>query len=550
MEILSDTGGVDFRPYMRRLHVTIEDHWYPLIPPSALPPTMKSGVVTLELSILKNGDLRELRVAQSSGDAEFDRAAWGAISTSAPLPVLPAEYSSESLRLRCKFFYNPSKTTKAAMPERQRQIYEQGLAEIRAENWGNAEQLLQQAVEWDSSLDLAWNNLGRARMYLHKFAEAEAAFRKFLSLKPADSLPYAQLAWALASEKKYADAAELLEKRVAAVPGDGDAHRRLGIVYLRLHRPEAAVREFENAWHLLPNNESVNYDLGLAYLQLSRNDEAAAAFERSIAIKRTAGKLNDAAYELSKFKTHLGLAETWANSAVGEVETELNQVTLQTSQTDTTTLLRKLSMYWDTLGWIKFQKEDLSTAENYVRAAWELADDTTIGNHLARVYEGKGRKSDAAEAYAQTLAAVPSGAALSDDEKEAHDRLAALLGGEVLVDARVNESRRRFKDRRSVQIDNSAGAEGITEYKVMVGPGSKLTDLQATNSDSRFDKLSPVIRAAAMPQSFPDGGILQLPRAGILACAGSDRPCQFMLLSAGSSARSFSSSPSTSSTEP
>jgi TonB family protein len=543
MQILSETDGVDFGPYMKRLKVTVQNSWYPLVPSVALPPTMKSGRVIVEFAIMKNGDLRDMRITQSSGDIAMDRAAFGAIANARPLPVLPSEFTRDYLRVRSAFLYNPRTASETKTAEKPMQVYNQGLAEVRGQNWGNAERLMQQAVELDSTFDLAWNNLGRARMYLRKYAEAETAFRRFLALKPDDALPYAQLAWALTTEKKYAEAAELLEKRIASHPDDGDAHRRLGFVYVLMHRPEPAVPVLEKASRLLPNSEAVFYYLGLADLQAHRNDEAALAFERSIAIKGSESTLNNCAYELAKSKTHLDLAETWAQRAVSEVETELNQVTLQTVSANTTALLRRASMYWDTLGWIKFEKGDLPVAERYVRAGWELADSTTIGWHLARIYEDQQRKSEAIEAYAQTLAAIPGDRELTDDEKEARKRLATLLGREALVDARVNESRPRFKELRSVQIANRSGAEGITEYQVMVGAGAKLKDLRVVNSDGQLDELADALRSAPMPQSFPDSGILTLPRAGILTCTGSGRPCKFTLLSAGDAARSLSSAP-------
>lgn len=122
MEILSDTGGVDFGPYMKRLDVEVQKHWNPLIPDVALPPTMKSGVVTLEFAIMKDGTIKGLKLANSSGDDSLDRAAWGAIISSTPLPRLPAEYAHEYLLLRTRFFYNPSRGEKAAADKDQVQM--------------------------------------------------------------------------------------------------------------------------------------------------------------------------------------------------------------------------------------------------------------------------------------------------------------------------------------------------------------------------------------------------------------------------------------------
>ena len=109
MEILSDTLGVDFGPYMKRLHYTVQNHWDPLIPESALPPVMKKGVVVIEFSIGRDGKVSGMKLISSSGDVALDRAAWGAITDAIPLPRLPAQFAGEYLELRARFYYNPDK---------------------------------------------------------------------------------------------------------------------------------------------------------------------------------------------------------------------------------------------------------------------------------------------------------------------------------------------------------------------------------------------------------------------------------------------------------
>ncbi len=109
MEILSDTLGVDFGPYMKRLRFTVQNHWDPLIPESAMPPVMKKGVVVIEFSIDKTGHVSGMKLVSSSGDVALDRAAWGAITDSIPLPNLPAQFAGKYLELRARFYYNPDK---------------------------------------------------------------------------------------------------------------------------------------------------------------------------------------------------------------------------------------------------------------------------------------------------------------------------------------------------------------------------------------------------------------------------------------------------------
>jgi TonB family protein len=109
LEILSDTMGVDFGPYMKRLKFSVQNHWEPLIPESALPPVMKKGVVVIEFAITKEGKVRGMKLIAGSGDVALDRAAWGAITDAIPLPNLPVAFSGEFLLIRARFYYNPDK---------------------------------------------------------------------------------------------------------------------------------------------------------------------------------------------------------------------------------------------------------------------------------------------------------------------------------------------------------------------------------------------------------------------------------------------------------
>jgi len=106
LEVLSDTEGVDFSPYLKRVVDNVRENWYRIIPESA---EMKKGNLAIEFVILKDGSIAGLKLVSSSGDIALDRAAWGGITASNPFPQLPAEFNGKFLALRFKFMYNPDK---------------------------------------------------------------------------------------------------------------------------------------------------------------------------------------------------------------------------------------------------------------------------------------------------------------------------------------------------------------------------------------------------------------------------------------------------------
>ncbi len=106
LDVLSDTMGVDFGPYLQRVLHDVKQNWYNAIPESA---QMKKGKLSIEFAIFKDGKVAGMKLVAGSGDIPLDRAAWAGITASDPFPPLPSEFGGQYLALRFTFFYNPSK---------------------------------------------------------------------------------------------------------------------------------------------------------------------------------------------------------------------------------------------------------------------------------------------------------------------------------------------------------------------------------------------------------------------------------------------------------
>ena len=416
-------------------------------------------------------------------------------------------------------------------------LYKRGQEEAKRKNWANAIEAFGSAVKADPQYPEAWRELGRAHMYARQYPDAEAAFRKYLELAPGDHLAYLNMAWALYTEKKYELEEDLLVKRIAVAPKDGDALFRLGTAYLALHLPEQAVPVLERSVVQFPKYVQAHYSLGRAYLETHQDDRAVETFRKVLKLDDSENILNSVAYDLAEHASNLDVAENWSQLSIGVVEKELNETSLSNVQSQTWASLVKLSEYWDTMGWIKFQQSKLEVAEKYLFAAWQVAEDPTIGMHLGRLYEAQGRQSDAVEMYLAALEIIPANQGLSDDAKETRKRLADILGGYSQVDNRLAQGRNKKSSLRTVSIANGVGAQGIAQYTVIIDANSKAVDLVATSADDPLATLHDAVRAAAMPQSFPDTTLKKLPRLSTLACAAADQPCVFTLLSAYSRSR-------------
>lgn len=106
VEVLSDTQGVDFGPYLRRIIGDIRRTWIPLIPEEARPPLNKQGETLIRFTILPDGRIGAMTLDGSSHDEAINRAAWSGITGVGQFPPLPSSFHGPNLELRIEFLVN------------------------------------------------------------------------------------------------------------------------------------------------------------------------------------------------------------------------------------------------------------------------------------------------------------------------------------------------------------------------------------------------------------------------------------------------------------
>jgi len=148
-DVLSDTQGVDFGPYLQRILQDVRENWHRAIPESA---KMDKGKVAIEFAITKDGKIPDMRLVATSNDVALDRAAWAGISASNPFPPLPTEFTGPYLALRFRFYYNPDKSDLTCVevsisPPGELQVPVGGSKRVTAMVTGTKEN----AVEWSVS---------------------------------------------------------------------------------------------------------------------------------------------------------------------------------------------------------------------------------------------------------------------------------------------------------------------------------------------------------------------------------------------------------------
>ncbi|HEX9760876.1 MAG TPA: DUF3857 domain-containing protein, partial [Candidatus Acidoferrales bacterium] len=334
----------------------------------------------------------------------------------------------------------------ASLPETVKadDLYQAGIAAFNNGDYRAAVQLFRRVTEKEPQHQYAWNNLGRAHLALREFDAAVQAIRKQTEVNPFDEFAWNNLGRALWLQQKYDEAETAFRKQIEVNPLDRFAHANLGAMYREQRKYAEAVDSLERAVAIAPDNAVLHVNLGQAYLNLKEADKALAAFDRAVEISPSPTVWNNIAYELSLHNAHLDRAERYAESAVGTTVATLRHATLERATMNDMALVTSIAAYWDTLGWIRFQRGDLDGAESYIRAAWLLDLHGEVGDHLGQIREKRGQKELAARTYALALLATRP-------PPETRDRLAALVGADK-VDSEIDKARKEAADLRVISL--------------------------------------------------------------------------------------------------
>ena len=412
-----------------------------------------------------------------------------------------------------------------AVPETAKagELHEAGLSALQNGNFPAAVELFKRVLEIEPKHKRAWYDLGRAYLAMLQWERGVTALRKQIELNPYDGSAHNSLGLALWQLRKFDEAADAFRKQIEINPLDRAAHAGLGMVYLEMRKYAEAVPALEKAVALRPTDPLAHVSLGQAYLNVGQTDKALEAFDKAVELAPIPTVWNNVAYQLSLKKVRLDRAQQYAESAVAATAAALRNVQLDRLSMNDLRNVSGLAAYWDTLGWVHFQRGDLEKAEQYIYASWLLDQHGEVGDHLAQIYEKRGEKEKALRTYAQALAAtrpVP----------ETHARLAALVGGKEKVEALVSKAGPELSEMRTVKLGKLSKEAASAEYFVVLAPGPKLEEVGFVSGSDKLRPFAEAFRSVSYPVAFPDETPTKLVRRGILSCSGATGECSFVLL--------------------
>ncbi len=406
------------------------------------------------------------------------------------------------------------------------ELLESGVAALNSGNPRAAIPMLQRVVELDPKTKDGWNYLGLAYLRLGRFDEAANAFLKQADLNPYDEHVYNYLGFTFQQQQRYADAAAAFRKQIEVNPLDPVAHAALGGLFLEEHKYADAVPELDKATILSPDNAELQVSLGQAYINTGEKEKALAAFEKGVELAQTPAVWNNVAYNLAEHKIELDKAQQYAESAVSATAANLRNIELSHLSLEQLNEVASLGVYWDTLGWVYFQKGDLPDAERYIRASWLLNEHGEVGDHLAQIDAKHGENAQAIHMYSLALGAPHS-------VPETRARLSELLGSSATIEDLVTEARPELAKRRTFSIGKGLSENAQADFFVLLSPGAKDPKIDAVQFVSGSQNLRPLaerLRSVDFGGMFPDASPAKIVRRGTLSCSAATGNCTFTLI--------------------
>jgi TonB family protein len=106
VELLTDSEGIDFKPYIQAVYSTVSYRWMLAMPTSVQ--LGEQGRNVIKFRILRDGTVPtdSLKIEISSQKKDLDQASLRAIQKAAPFKHLPEKFSKPFIELRFSFFYN------------------------------------------------------------------------------------------------------------------------------------------------------------------------------------------------------------------------------------------------------------------------------------------------------------------------------------------------------------------------------------------------------------------------------------------------------------
>jgi tetratricopeptide (TPR) repeat protein len=397
---------------------------------------------------------------------------------------------------------------------------------------------LYRAVSADPKFTRAWVILGSILIAQHQVDAGVDAFHKAMAADPTEAAIPKALGLALMANSRFEDAVPMWQDYVKEHPDDTEGRVALGVCLTQLKRYSEAAATYEAAPKNSTDQANLQASLAAVYLLAGDREKAGTIFGKLADIDPKGETFNDAAYQMADANLNLPVALDYAKKAVRAAEEESQKITLADLKVEDLRKIEELSAYWDTLGWVDERMSNLEEAEQYLRAAWNLTQDSTVANHLCQVYERMHKTASAIQMcrLAAYRLSMSKRIALSQADKETDEVQKRLdhLTGHAKSNSNMVETSELVSRERNFKVTRFSPGPESAEFFVLLGSDGKSKTFKV--EDSKFisgsDKMKlqgKQLKSIDFNFSAPSGVVTRFVRRGILGCYQFSG-CSFVLL--------------------
>jgi Tfp pilus assembly protein PilF len=160
--------------------------------------------------------------------------------------------------------------------------FQRGFALLKQERYAEAEAAYRQAIELKPDYALAYNNLGKVLHDQGRVDEAIAEYQKAIQLDPKIAMAHANLGGALYNKGRVDEAMTECQKALELDPKNAIAHNNLGLVLERKGRWDEGIAEYQQAIKLDPKFAIAHNNLGNSLKSKGQVDEAIAEYQKAL----------------------------------------------------------------------------------------------------------------------------------------------------------------------------------------------------------------------------------------------------------------------------
>jgi tetratricopeptide (TPR) repeat protein len=160
-----------------------------------------------------------------------------------------------------------------------------GVVQLKLGDYNGALISLTRALEKNPSLAEGHNNLGGTLKELNRLDDALASYDRAVSLDPGYAEAHNNRGNALKELNRLDEALVSYDKAISLKPGYAEAHGNRGNALKELNRLDEALASYDKAINLKPDYAEAYSNRGNALNELNRHDEALDSYDKAISLK-------------------------------------------------------------------------------------------------------------------------------------------------------------------------------------------------------------------------------------------------------------------------